>query len=58
METMTAFLDTIGLFFQESVEWLGTVLTTITENPALTVVVFGMSIAGFAVGLLSRLIRL
>ena len=55
---MSAFLNNIGTFFTQAITWLGEVLTTITENPALTVVVLAMPICGFAVGLLSRLIRM
>lgn len=57
-ETMGAFLDTIGTFLTESIGWMGEVLSTITASAPLTVVVLAMPIAGFAVGLLSRLIRL
>lgn len=55
---MAAFLTNIGTFFTQSTTWLGDVLTIVTENPALTVMVLAMPIVGFAVGLLSRLIRL
>ena len=55
---MTDFLNNIGLFFTQSITWLGNVLTTITNSPALTVMVLAMPIVGFAVGLLARLIRL
>lgn len=56
--TMASFLTDIGTFFTQSVSWLGTVLDTVTGSPALTVMVLAMPIVGFAVGLLSRLIRL
>ena len=55
---MTEFLNNIGLFLTESIGWMGDVLATVTASPALTVMVLAMPIAGFAVGLLSRLIRL
>lgn len=55
---MSAFLTNIGTFFTQSTTWLGDVLNIVTENPALTVMVLAMPIVGFAVGLLSRLIRL
>lgn len=55
---MEAFLSNIGAFLTTAIGWMGQVLTTVTNNPALTVVVLAMPIAGFAVGLLSRLIRL
>ena len=55
---MSAFLTEIGTFFTQSVTWLGDVLDVITGNPALLVLCIAMPIVGFAVGLLSRLIRL
>lgn len=55
---MSTFLGNIGTFFTQCVTWLGNILTVITENPALTVLVLAMPIVGFAVGLLSRLIRM
>ena len=55
---MTAFLDNIGMYYSESITWLGNVLDVVTENPALLVMVIAMPVVGFAVGLLSRLIRL
>lgn len=54
---MADFLATIGTFFTWSITQMGTVLTTITASPALTVLCLAMPICGFAVGLLSRLIR-
>ena len=55
---MQTFLADIGVFFTQSVEWLGEVLDVVVANPALLVMVLAMPIVGFAVGLLSRLIRL
>lgn len=55
---MTEFLSNIGTFFTQSITWLGDVLSVVTENPALLVMVIAMPVVGFAVGLLSRLIRL
>ena len=55
---MSNFLTEIGAFFTQSVTWLGDVLDVVTQNPALMVMVLAMPIVGFAVGLLSRLIRL
>lgn len=54
---MATFLSSIGSFFTQCVTWMGDLLTTISETPALAVVVFGMVITGFVVGLLGRLIR-
>lgn len=55
---MTSFLTDIGTFFTKAIAWLGDVLDVVTGNPALLVMVLAMPICGFAVGLLSRLVRL
>lgn len=55
---MDSFLTEIGTFFTQAISWLGNVLNTVTSSPALLVMVLAMPICGFAVGLLSRLIRL
>lgn len=55
---MSAFLTEIGTFFTQSVTWLGDILDVIVQNPALLVLCIAMPVVGFAVGLLSRLIRL
>lgn len=55
---MSAFLTDVGTFFTQAVTWMGDVLTEVTSTPALMVLVLAMPIVGFAVGLLSRLIRL
>lgn len=55
---MTAFLTEIGTFFTQAVTWMGDVLDIIVQNPALLVLVIAMPVVGFAVGLLSRLIRM
>lgn len=55
---MSEFLTNIGTFFTQAIAWLGDVLDVVVSNPALLVMVLAMPICGFAVGLLSRLIRL
>ena len=55
---MGAFLTTIGEFFTKAIAWLGEVMSTVMGEPALVILVLAMPICGFAVGLLSRLIRL
>lgn len=55
---MQTFLDNIGEFFTESLDWLSSVLDKVTASPALTVLVIAMPVVGFAVGLLGRLVRL
>lgn len=56
--TMDAFLTNIGTFFTQSVEWTTDILSHVTSEPALTVLVLGFPIVGFAFGLLGRLIRM
>lgn len=55
---MQAFLTEIGAFFTQAMDWMTDVLTKVTGNPALLVLVLAMPICGYAVGLLGRLIRL
>lgn len=56
--TMSTILTDIGTFFTQAVTWMGDVLDVIVGNPILLVLVVAMPVVGFAVGLLSRLIRL
>ena len=56
--TVEALLTDIGTFFTQSITWLGTVLNTITSNPALLILCIAMPVIGFSVGLLNRLIRM
>lgn len=58
VSAMTTLLTGIGSFFNQSVEWLGDVLTVITGNPALLILVIAMPVIGFSVGLLNRLIKM
>lgn len=55
---MSAFLTNIGTFFEQSVGWSTEILSKVTSEPALTVLVLGFPIVGFAFGLLGRLIRM
>lgn len=55
---MSSFLTEIGTFFTQATTWMGDVLDIIVANPVLLVMVVAMPVVGFAVGLLSRLIRL
>lgn len=55
---MTSFLTNIGTFFTQAITWMADVLEAVSASPELTVMVLAMPICGFAVGLLSRLIRL
>lgn len=58
MEGLASMLTDIGSFLTSAVGWLGTALDTVTGDPALFVMVIAMPVAGFGVGLLSRLIHL
>ncbi len=55
---MAELLSNIGTFFTQSVTWMGDILDVIVANPTLLILCVAMPIVGFAVGLLSRLIRL
>lgn len=48
-EVMTALLTDIGAFFTQSIDWLGDVLTTITGNPALLILVIAMPVIGLKI---------
>lgn len=56
--TMSNILTEIGTFFTQAVTWMGDVIDVIVQNPVLMILVVAMPVCGFAVGLLSRLIRL
>lgn len=58
VSVMTTLLTGIGSFFTQCVDWLGDVLTVITGNPALLILVIAMPVIGFSVGLLNRLIKM
>ena len=58
VESLTSFLDLIGTFLTAAITWMSGVLASVTSSPPLTVLVLAIPISGFAVGLLSRLIRL
>lgn len=55
--TMEAILTQVGTFLTQAIDWMGDVLATIVSEPALLLMVIAMPVAGFAVGLLNRLIR-
>lgn len=55
--TMANILTEVGTFLTQAIAWMGDVLDTIVTSPALLLMVIAMPVAGFAVGLLNRLIR-
>ncbi len=57
-ETLSTFLTNVGSFLTAAIGWIGSVLNTVMDNPALFVLVLAIPIAGVAIGYLSRLIRL
>lgn len=57
-ETLATVLGYVGTFLTEALSWIGEVMTVVSGNPLLFTVVFGIPIAGVAIGYLKRLIRL
>lgn len=57
-ESLSTFLTNVGSFLTAAIGWIGSVLNTVMDNPALFVLVLAIPIAGVAIGYLSRLIRL
>lgn len=55
---MSTFLTEIGTFFTQALDWTTSILDSVTASPALTVLVLGFPIVGFAFGLLGRLFRM
>lgn len=55
--TMTAILEGVGAFFSEAITWLGDVCSTIVSEPLLLIMVLGVTLTGFAVGLTRRLFK-
>ena len=54
---MSGFLGTISSVFTAALNWVTELLTTITGSPALIVLCLAMPICGFAIGMLTRLLR-
>lgn len=54
METVLSSLTSFATWCYSQ---LGSIMQVITDTPELFIVVFGMSIVGFGVGLLKRLIH-
>lgn len=55
---MEAVLSTLTAFAEWVFTQLGTLMTTVSANPVLFVVIFGLTLVGFTVGILRRLIKL
>lgn len=57
-EGMSTLLTEIGAFFTQAITWMSSILTEVTSDPALLILVIAMPVVGFAFGLLGRLIRM
>lgn len=55
---MTALLSDLALVFTQCTTWFTSILSSITGNPVLLILVVAMPVIGFAFGLLRRLIRM
>lgn len=44
--TMATFLESVGTFFTESLDWTGSILDVVIASPPLLVMVVGMPIVG------------
>ena len=55
MVAMESFLDQVGFFFTQSMDWLGDVLSIVVSTPALLIFTIAFVICGFAVALLDRM---
>lgn len=58
VEALGGIVTNVGTFFTGALGWMGEALEVVVEHPALFVMVLAMPIGGYAVGLLTRLIRL
>lgn len=48
----------VGTFFSSALTWMGDVISMISEQPLLFLMVVCLPVAGYAIGGLRRLIRL
>lgn len=56
---MATLLTTIGQFVTSAVSWMGTIISSITaDGNEILLLGFVMAVAGFAVGLFHRLVRI
>lgn len=56
--TMSELLTGIGTVFTQIVTWVGDIITLITSEPLLMLMVVALPICGVAIGYLRRLISL
>lgn len=55
---MEAVLTSLGSFATWCYTQLSSIMSVITDTPELFIVIFGMGIVGFGVGLLKRLVKM
>ena len=53
---MTELLTAAGEVFTSAIGWVGTVATTITDNPVLLLFCIGVPLCGIGVGMFKRLL--
>lgn len=56
--TLADILTGIGTVFTQIVSWVGDIITLITSEPLLMLMVVALPICGVAIGYLKRLIQL
>ena len=54
---MTELLTAVGEVFISAIGWVGTVATTITDNPVLLLFCIGVPLCGIGVGMFGRLLH-
>lgn len=55
--TVASLLTSIGSVFTSAVSWVGTVASTIADEPILLLACVGIPMCGLGVGLFKRLLR-
>lgn len=55
--TVASLLTSIGSVFTAAIGWVGTVASTITDEPILLLACVGIPLCGLGVGLFKRLLR-
>lgn len=54
--TMASLIESIGTVFTAAIGWVGTVATTIAEEPILLLACVGIPLCGLGVGMFKRLL--
>lgn len=56
--TISTVITSVGEVFGGVIDWLGTALDTVVNNPVLFIMVIGIPLAGAGIGFLRRLMSL